>query len=60
MLQEDGAVTAAMQGNFQQAMWNMGPTWASLPDAPYNQPQISMSQAYADYQTALATLPACQ
>ena len=54
------AVEPAMQGDFQQAMWNAGVAWASMPDSPYAQRHITMEDAQGSYQNALNTLPDCQ
>jgi RHS repeat-associated protein len=60
LLQSVGAVGAAMSGNFQDAMWDANTTWASLPDSPYGQPTMGMSQAFSIYQNAMTDLPECQ
>ena len=58
ILEYYNAVQPAMDGNLQQAFWNMF-QWASMPDSPYSQPHISMAQATAVYQNALTYLPEC-
>jgi RHS repeat-associated protein len=59
MLRYYGAVQPAMDGNFQQAMWNMF-KWASMPDAPLPGKKLSMQDAYQTFQDALSYLPECQ
>jgi RHS repeat-associated protein len=59
-LQDLGAVDAAMSGNFQDAIWDLNRTWASLPDSPYGQPTLSWMEAQAIFQAALTDLPECQ
>jgi muramidase (phage lysozyme) len=63
MLQDDGAVQAAMNGNLEQAFWNMGGTrdgWASMPDSPMPGNHMSMDTAFSIYQNAMTYLPECQ
>lgn len=55
-----GAADAAANGNFQDAIWDLNTTWASLPDSPYGQPTLTWNQALAIYQNALSYLPECQ
>jgi RHS repeat-associated protein len=59
MLEYFDAVQPAMDGNLQQAFWNMFP-WASMPDAPYPQRHISMQRAIDIFNKALGSLPECQ
>lgn len=59
MLQFYDAIEPAMEGNFQQAIWNMW-AWQSMPDSPLGGNQMSWSKAEAVYQHALKTLPDCQ
>jgi RHS repeat-associated protein len=59
MLQYYDAVAPAMQGNLQQAFWNMF-QWARMPDSPYGQRQISMQEAMDAFNSALTYLPECQ
>jgi RHS repeat-associated protein len=53
------AVQPALHGNFQQAMWNAGVPWASMPDSPWPQRHITMGDASQTFQNALNTLPDC-
>jgi RHS repeat-associated protein len=53
-------ITPAMNGNFQQSMWNGNTRWASLPDSPYGQPTMSLTSAHRVFVNALFTLPDCQ
>ena len=48
------AIQPAMDGDFQQAMWNAGVPWASLPDSPSGQPTITMGRAQSIYDAAIA------
>jgi RHS repeat-associated protein len=59
MLDYYDAVQPAMDGDLQQAFWNMF-QWASMPDSPYSQSHISMQRAKAIYGDALKYLPECQ
>jgi RHS repeat-associated protein len=59
MLNFYDAVQPAVQGNFQQAVWNMWP-WASMPDSPLPGGKISMQAAFGIFQNALNTRPECQ
>jgi RHS repeat-associated protein len=59
MLNYYDAVQPAMQGDFQQAVWNMW-AWQSMPDSSLGGNQISMQTATAVFQDALNTLPECQ
>ena len=59
MLEYYDAVQPAMDGNLQQAFWNMF-QWASMPDSPYNQPHMSMQRAIDLFNKALGYLPECQ
>jgi hypothetical protein len=59
LLQYYDAVQPAMQGNFQQAVWNMF-KWASMPDSPLSGGKISMDAAYQTFQNALSSRPECQ
>jgi RHS repeat-associated protein len=59
-IQSLGALDAAMSGDFQDAIWDLNRTWASLPDSPYGQPTISWDQASRIYQNAFTYLPECQ
>jgi len=59
MLNYYDAVQPAMQGDFQQAAWNMFP-WASMPDSPLPGNHMSMAAAQGIFQNALNTLPECQ
>jgi muramidase (phage lysozyme) len=59
MLEYYEAVQPAMEGNLQQAFWNMF-QWASMPDSPYNQPHMSMQRAIDIFNSALGYLPECQ
>ena len=59
MLNSYDAVGPAMQGNLQQALWNMWP-WASMPDSPLPGNSMSFGAAQSIYNNAIATLPDCQ
>ncbi len=58
MLNYYDAVQPAMQGNLQQAFWNMY-QWASMPDSPYRQRELSMQQATNIFYNAMSYLPEC-
>lgn len=53
-----GAVQAAMQGNFQDAMWDMNNTWVGMPDGRFQ--NLTLDQAQQIYNNALSYLPECQ
>jgi len=59
MLNYDEAVQPAMQGDIQQALWNMW-RWQSMPDSSLGGNHISMTSAIATFQAALSYLPECQ
>jgi RHS repeat-associated protein len=59
MLNFYDAVQPAMQGDLQQAFWNMWP-WASMPNSPLPGRKISMDQALQTFKDALSYLPECQ
>jgi RHS repeat-associated protein len=59
MLKFYDAVQPAMQGNIQQALWNMWP-WQSMPDSSLGGNHIPMATAMATFQAALSYLPECQ
>jgi muramidase (phage lysozyme) len=58
MLNYYDAVQPAMQGNLQQAIWNMWP-WASMPDSGLPGREITMQQATRVFYDALNYLPEC-
>jgi len=59
MLEYYDAVQPAMDGNLQQAFWNMFP-WASMPDSPLPGRKIGMDQAISIFRDALSYLPECK
>ncbi len=63
MLNWYDAVQPAMQGNLQQAFWNMW-AWASMPDSPLKGNHMSMTTAINLsinlFNNAVNTLPECQ
>jgi RHS repeat-associated protein len=59
MLNYYDAVQPAMNGNFEQAIWNMWP-WASMPDSPLSGNPLSWQQVTHTFQNSLMTLPECQ
>jgi len=59
MLNYYDAVQPAMQGNLEQALWNMS-AWASMPNSPLPGGHMSMDQAFAIYSNAMTYLPECQ
>ena len=59
ILNSDSAVQPAMQGDLQQAAWNMW-RWASMPDSPLPGNHIDMDTWKNIFKLGMLTLPECQ